>query len=68
MVQSSAFELPYLAMSHLRQGEIYDSLGELEQASEHHSRFIELWESADPEFQLLVTAARDRLEAISGGG
>lgn len=63
MVQTSASELPCLAISHLRRAEIYESLGDDERAAEHYASFIELWEHADPEFQPLVAAARDRLNA-----
>ena len=33
----SPFELPYLAVAHLRQAEIYDELDQPERAVEHYS-------------------------------
>lgn len=65
MVELSPFELPYLAMSHLRRAEIYDELGELDDAAEHYTRFVQLWKDADPEFQPQVASARQRLEELS---
>ena len=67
LVELSPFELPYLAMSHLRRAEIHDELGETDRAAEHYAQFIELWASADPEFQPLVEGARGRLKELSPG-
>ncbi len=61
LVETSPFELPYLAMSHLRRAEIDERLGVLERAREHYTRFIELWQEADPPLQPQVDAARARL-------
>jgi tetratricopeptide (TPR) repeat protein len=65
LVETSVFELPYLASAHLRRAEIHESLGELERAMEHYARFIELWRDADPELQSRVEAARQRLAALA---
>lgn len=67
LVETSVFELPYLAIAHLRRAEIHDGRGELEQAAEHYASFIELWRDADPSLQPYVASARERLDAISGG-
>lgn len=66
-METSVFEPPYLAIAHVRRAEIHDARGELDLASEHYARFIELWGDADPEFQPRVTAARERLAGIRGG-
>ena len=58
------FGLVYLAISHLRRGEIYESLGQEEQAVEHYSRFIELWRDCDPELQPLLEDAKEKLSEL----
>ena len=58
------FGLVYLAISHFRRGEIYESLGQEEQAVEHYSRFIELWRDCDPELQPLVEDAKEKLSEL----
>jgi len=42
----------------------YDERGDLERAAGYYARFIDLWESADPDLQPRVTAARQRLDEI----
>jgi tetratricopeptide (TPR) repeat protein len=59
-------ELVYLAPSHLRQAELYERLGDRKQAVEHYSRFIQLWNSCDPELRPRVTEARARLASLVG--
>ncbi|HEV2129469.1 MAG TPA: tetratricopeptide repeat protein [Longimicrobiaceae bacterium] len=61
----SAYDLHYLAPSHLHRAEIYERRGEKEKATEHYRRFIELWKDADPELQPLVRQARERLRYIN---
>lgn len=63
LVETSPFELPYLAISHLRRAEIYEEMDENERAAEHYARFVELWSAADPELQPLVEDARAKLES-----
>jgi tetratricopeptide (TPR) repeat protein len=65
LVETSPFELPYLAIAHLRRAEIYDELDQPDRAAEHYARFVELWSDADPELQPQVAAARARLEELS---
>ncbi len=65
LVETSPFELPYLAVSYLRRAEVYDGLGQPEDARSHYARFIELWKDADPELQPEVAAARQRLEELA---
>lgn len=59
----SPYDLSYLAASHRRLGQIYESRGERDQAVEHYERFVSLWQDADPELQVWVDEARERLAA-----
>ncbi|MGH7695690.1 MAG: hypothetical protein ACRENH_11955, partial [Gemmatimonadaceae bacterium] len=54
----SVTEIPYLALSHLRQGEIHQRLGHHDEAAQHFARVSALWRDADPEFRQLVDSAR----------
>ncbi len=47
-----------------RLGQLYDEMGDLEQAAGYYGMFVELWEEADPELQPRVQAARARIEEI----
>jgi tetratricopeptide (TPR) repeat protein len=47
-----------------RLGQLYDELGDTENAALYHARFVELWADADAELQPRVEAARARLEEI----
>jgi hypothetical protein len=52
-----------------RLAQLYDGLGDLENAALYYARFVELWENADPELQPRVEAARSRLaEIVSARG
>ncbi len=63
-------EMMYLAPSHLRRGEIFEALGNREQAVEHYQRFVDLWRTSDPELQGVVRKVEQRLVALgaSPGG
>ena len=61
----SVSEVPLRAIVHLRQGEIHERLRHREPAVEHYSRFLDLWRSADPEFQELVDSARQRKTSLA---
>ena len=50
--------------TYLRLAQLYDERGDLEQAAGYYGRFVELWETADPEFQPKVERARARLAEI----
>ena len=54
----------FLAHTHKRLGELYDARGEREKAAAHFSRFIELWQNADPELQPRVEDAKRRLRLL----
>ncbi|HEV8455420.1 MAG TPA: tetratricopeptide repeat protein, partial [Gemmatimonadales bacterium] len=64
IAERAAYELVYLAPSHLRQAEIYDRRGQRDLAVQHYRRFIELWGDADPELQPVVAEARSRLAEL----
>ena len=64
LVEISPFEIVYLPLSHLRRGEIYERLGEPEQAAAHYARFVELWQEADVYFQPQVEQARQSLDRL----
>jgi DNA-binding SARP family transcriptional activator/tetratricopeptide (TPR) repeat protein len=65
IAERAAYELVYLAPSHLRQAEIYDRRGERGEAVKHYRKFIELWKDCDPELRPAVTSAQHRLKEIS---
>jgi tetratricopeptide (TPR) repeat protein len=54
----------FLGPIHERLGQLYDDLGDQENALRNYSRFVELWREADPELQPRVRAAQARLEEI----
>jgi tetratricopeptide (TPR) repeat protein len=64
--QGRPSELVYQAPGHLRQAEIYERLGDRQQAIDHYSRFIQLWKSCDPEQRPSVERARARLAVLVG--
>ena len=47
-----------------RLGQLYDEMGDLDQAAGYYGMFVELWKEADPELQPRVQAAQARLEDI----
>ena len=51
-------QIAYLAPAHLRQAEMYERLGEPQQAREHYRKFVQLWQDCDPELRPMVDAAR----------
>jgi DNA-binding SARP family transcriptional activator/tetratricopeptide (TPR) repeat protein len=67
IAERSAYELVYLAPSHLRQAEIYQRRNQRDLAAQHYRRFIELWREADPELQPVVAEARSQLATLESG-
>jgi tetratricopeptide (TPR) repeat protein len=47
-----------------RLAQLYDEMGDLENAALYYARFVELWADADAELQPRVEAARERLAGI----
>lgn len=64
--QGTPSELVYQAPAHLRQAELYERLGERQQAVDHYSRFIQLWKGCDPELRPSVEKAKARLASLVG--
>jgi len=62
----SIYDHTYLTPSYLRRGEIYEKLGNQEEAIEHYTRFVELWKDCDPELRPLVDDVEARLERLRG--
>jgi tetratricopeptide (TPR) repeat protein len=58
-------DLIFLAPSHLKRAEIYERLGERENAALHYKRFIQLWQDCDPELRPMVEAAERALERLT---
>jgi hypothetical protein len=50
-----------------RLGELYEQRADTARAVRYYNRFIELWQSADPELQPLVDEVRSRLADLVGG-
>jgi tetratricopeptide (TPR) repeat protein len=49
--QYSIFDLVFAAPAHLRSAVILEQLGQVERATVHARRFLELWDGCDPELQ-----------------
>jgi tetratricopeptide (TPR) repeat protein len=60
----AGYDQPWVAPAHLRAAQIYQRLGNRERAAFHYTRFVRLWEDADPEFQPMVTRAREELARL----
>ncbi len=60
---------PYwLAMVHRRLGELYEQKGDRAKAAASYARLVDLWSTADPEFQPQVAAARAALARLKVEG
>lgn len=68
LVATSLYEIAYLGMAELRQGQIHERLGNADAAMRHYRRFIELWRECDPELRSLVETAESRLGDLSQAG
>jgi tetratricopeptide (TPR) repeat protein len=66
--ENTLLDLVHLAPFHLGQAELYEQLGERENAAEHHTRFIELWLDADPELQPRMREAEQSLARLRTAG
>ena len=60
----AGYDQPWVAPAHLRAAQIYQRLGNRERAAFHYTRFVRLWEDADPEFQPMVAGAREALARL----
>lgn len=59
-------EFVYHAPVHQRLAQIYERLGDREQAARHYGRFIELWKECDAPLRPAVEAAQARLKQLTG--
>ncbi len=64
----SIHDVIHLAPSHLSRAEIYERLGDVEQARQHYARYIELWKDAESELQPQVAAAQQALDSLVAEG
>ena len=62
--QGSPNELVHLAPAHFRQAELYERLGDRQQAVHHYGRFTQLWKSCDPALRPTIEKAKARLEVL----
>lgn len=53
-----------ISLAHERLGELYERLGERENAVQHYGKFVELWQDADPELQPVVREVRERIARL----
>lgn len=63
---TSSLALSYVAPAHLRRAEIYERLGDNEQAALDYHRFVTLWKDCDPELRPLVDEAERRRARLTG--
>jgi len=56
----------HLAAAFRRLGEMYESKGDRKKALEYYGRFVDLWKSADPELQPLVSDIRKHMAQLAG--
>ncbi len=62
----AGFDFPWVPMAHLRQGQIYERLGNRERARFHYGRAAAIWRDADQDVQPLLALARQGLERVRG--
>ncbi len=63
-----AFDPHYDAIRHLALGRALEAKGDYAASAEAYTRYIALWEGADPEFQPQVAAAREALARVQRAG
>lgn len=57
-------DIHFVAPAHLRRAEIYERLGERENAALYYKKFIDAWRDCDPELRPLVERANRALERL----
>jgi tetratricopeptide (TPR) repeat protein len=62
-----ARESVWVAQVQLRQGEIYERLGDAAEAVRHYRRFVARWREADPKYQPLVNDVNARIARLADG-
>lgn len=63
-VENTLLDLVHIAPWHLRQAEVFQALGQSDDARRQFEAFVELWSPADPELQPQVRAARGRAHVL----
>ena len=58
------YDVVYLALAHLRQGEIYEKLADRDKAAEHYNHFVRLWKECDPVLRPMVEEAERRIASF----
>ena len=53
-----------IPVSHFRLGELYSERGDIDEAIENYSKFVDMWQDADADVQPQVQYARDRIDAL----
>jgi tetratricopeptide (TPR) repeat protein len=61
----SVTEVPFQALSQVRQGAIHERLGHRGRAADHYSRALQLWRDADPLMRASVDSVRGRLASLA---
>jgi hypothetical protein len=56
----------YLPLTFLALGRTYEAVGQRDSAAQAYSRFLRLWDKADPELQGRVREAKEGLHEVSG--
>ena len=67
IVQSSVYELIYLAPSHLERARLWERLGNRRRAASHYRRVVAVWKDCDAELRPAVDEAAARLQRIGSG-
>jgi DNA-binding SARP family transcriptional activator/TolB-like protein len=57
-------EMSYVPPSRFRLGEMYERLGDREQAAKQYALFVHLWKESDPELRPMVEDAQRRIAAL----
>jgi len=60
-------EFVFVAQARLRQGELYERLGNPVEAVQRYRRFVARWRDADPEYQPLVDDVKSRIARLASG-
>lgn len=66
--ENSIPDLALAGPARLAAAQIYERLGELEEAARQYLGAVELWADADPEYQGLIDSAREGLGGLGLGG
>jgi hypothetical protein len=71
-IHDGFFDLPLFVMHipapvvHEKLGRLYETAGNMAKAVEHYREFARRWAGSDPDLQLRVAAAQERITALGG--